>query len=709
MKKVFLLCAWALSSIFAANAAIDASVNYIEKWGNLTLNGVQLSSSKTGEKVQLRGWSSFGNYGENCVKTGEDLQRMKGMGANCVRLAKYFSTSAGVFTFDQIKDLMGAAANNGMYCIVDWHILEAAGNNGNPNTYTNDAKNFFGQVAKEVKDMKYKHVIYELCNEPSGCSAADIKQYAEAVIPAITQYDDSKPIIIVGTPNWDQYINSQTIGQSALVKASNCNVMYAFHLYANEDAHKNLVNSEFLPATTKVPVFVSEWGLSHAQPEKYKDYDDVNETFAKQFLALCNGEGGSGQVVSWMNWSYGNKKEGSSTFMSGCEPGGEDGPNLSPSGKFIVKVLGGELNPTIVKGAAYGGKAYTLDASSVKQQLNLDRYDQNPNAEDGALAGSADITYYDANNTGEENYEKGKDYDPIKKVHVIDGNDPDVERDVIQCYAGRLWCTVRDNECVDLTGMRVDGEWGAATGLSWVSSGEWLNYTFDVKDPGYYSMEMLVGAGNVGYGSATMDDKTGELQHNAAASFSMSLVDHASQTFMVDIDASTSTKEQAIEEAEFTPYGVTDNGVEADKQWTPCSSVGTGKKKANHGILFKEAGTHVVRLMFEYGFNDGLGSLRFTYAKPWSGDGYPEEVVTSVSDENAEYSVVVYPSVVENGEFTVAVEGAAQVVVSNMAGAAVYTANVEGTTTINANLAAGVYNVQVVSADAAANTRIIVK
>lgn len=711
MKKVFLLCAMAASTMFAN--AFDASHNYIEEWGNLTLKGVQLSSSKTGKAVQLKGWSSFGNYDENCVKSGTDIQRMKGMGANVVRLAKYFKTNGGYgeYTIDQIKALMAAAEANGMYCVVDWHILEAAGNNGNPKTYTSDAQQFFGQVAQEVVNKGYKHIIYELCNEPSGCGAGDIKSYAESVISTIAQYDKSKPIVIVGTPNWDQYINSQTIQGGHLVQTDKANVMYAFHLYANEGAHKQLLNSEFLPATTKVPVFVSEWGLSHAQPEKYQGdrWNDVNETVADQFMAMCNGQGGSGQIVSWCNWSYGNKAEGSSTFKSGCS----GGDNLSRSGKYIVGVLGGELNPEIIKGAAFGGTPYTLSKESVEEQLNLDAYDQNPKAADEELGGSMDITYFDANNTPDENYEEGKEYNPLKLVDALDHDaSGNKEGLVIQCYAGRAWCNTRKWECVDLTSQMVNGKWGGAIGLSWVSSGEWLNYTFDVKDPGYYSLEMCMPYGNVGYGEATMDEKTGKLSYTARASFAMSLVDHASQTFMVDIDASTETAEKAIEKDEFAPFAVKESQVAAaaDHVWTPCATNNAGTKKANHGILFKEAGTHVVKLMFANGFQGELASLRFSYAKPWSGEGYPVEVETSVADASAEgAAIVVYPSVVEDGEFTVVAEGKAQVVVSNLAGATVYSTSIEGTTTVNPGLSAGIYNVQVVSADNAAVARIIVK
>ena len=704
----------ALASVFAAQA-VDTNVDYIEKWGNLTLKGRQLSSSKTGEAVQLKGWSSFGNYDENCVKpNSEAVQMMKGMGANCVRFAKYFSTGYGEYSVDQLKGLMAQAKNNGMYCIIDWHILEAAGNNGNPNTYTNDAKNFFDQISKEVASKGYKHVIYELCNEPSGCSAGAIKQYAEAVIPSITNNDKNNPIIIVGTPNWDQYINSQTIGQNQLVNASNCNIMYAFHFYANEDAHKALLNQEFVPATQKVPVFVSEWGMSHAQPEKYNGdkWNDVNEDVANDFIAYCNGQNGAGQIVSWMNWSFGNKAEGSSTFQSGCAPG-NDGANLSRSGKWIVGVLGGSINPEIVRGAAFGGIPFALGSDSENAQLNLDAYDQNPKVEAETLGGSMDITYYDANNTPDENYVEGEEYNPLKLVPANDKQQGNKEGDVIQCYAGRAWCNTRAYECVDLTGAKLEGSWGQATGLSWVSSGEWLNYTFEVSDAGYYSLEMAIGSGNVGYGSAEMDDATGKITRTAGASFSLSVAEHPSATFMVDIDRSTETQETAIEKDEFAPYAVKSDQVEDgdDRVWTPCASNAPGTKKANHGILFREPGTYIIKLMFANGFNSQLASLRFTYAKPWSGDGWPEEIVVDPSsvEDVAAGNVAVYPTIVENGVFTVVADGAAQVVVSNMSGATVYTANVEGTSTINANLAAGVYNVQVIGADAVTNNRIIVK
>lgn len=718
MKKVFLLFALGLAGL-SASAADFSNANYIDQWGALTVKGRQLSSTKTGNAVQLKGWSSFGNYGENCVNSMEDLARMKGMGANCVRIAKYFDTSYGEFTDDQVKKFIDWSNEVGIYCIADWHILEKSNNKrtGNPGMYTNEAKQFFNTISSYVAQKGYKHVIYELCNEPSGCSAGDIKNYAENVIPTITANDKNEPIVIIGTPNWDQYIMSETYNNSQMVSYKNA--MYAFHMYANEGSHRDLMFNQFVPATKVMPVFVSEWGMSSAEPELVQGdiWKDVNEDVSNKFMSYCNGENGSGQIVSWMNWSYGNKAEGSSTFKSTCAPG-DNGANLSPSGKWIVGVLGGEINPSIPKGACFGGDCFSLSSSSEKALLDLKNYDQNPEAKDGENGGSADITYYDANNTPDENYDpKSKTpYDPYKLVDNFDHDSGNKKGQSIQCYAGRAWCATRTNECVDLTDAEIAGKWGSATGLSWISSGEWVNYTFDVADPGYYSLEIAVGKANTGYGK-TKQEADGTLTYTAKASFSMSLVDHASQVFMVDIEKSSATAEVSLEESteksEFAPY----NDQSAtfadanDRIFVPCATGATGNKAANHGVLFKEAGKHTVRLSFPFGFNGQLGGLRFTYAKPWTGAGYPEEVVDpGTGVENAVAAgVSVYPTVVENGVFNVVAEGEAEVSVSNMAGSVVYATSVNGNSAINANLAAGVYNVKVVSADEVATAKIIVK
>ena len=75
MKKILSLVA-AAAMAFSANAALSStdfsSNNYIQEWGRLKLVGNQLSSEK-GEAIQLKGWSSFGNFTENCLTSTADL------------------------------------------------------------------------------------------------------------------------------------------------------------------------------------------------------------------------------------------------------------------------------------------------------------------------------------------------------------------------------------------------------------------------------------------------------------------------------------------------------------------------------------------------------------------------------------------------------------------------------------------------------------
>ena len=125
-----------------------------------------------------------------------------------VRLAMYTAEGGGYCT-DGNKDALKAlvregveyATDCGLYVIIDWHILS----DGNPNTYLDQAKEFFREMSGEYAE--YENVLYEICNEPNGgVSWNDIKAYAEQVIPVIRE-QDADGVILVGTPNWSQYVD----------------------------------------------------------------------------------------------------------------------------------------------------------------------------------------------------------------------------------------------------------------------------------------------------------------------------------------------------------------------------------------------------------------------------------------------------------------------------------------------------------------------
>lgn len=125
-------------------------------------------------------------------------------GANAVRLAMYTSEYNGYCSGGnqlalrkQIYKGVKCATELGMYVIIDWHIL----NDGNPMTQLAQAKSFFMMMAKNFR--KQNNIIYEICNEPNGCSWTSIKSYAAQVIKVIRKYDKNG-IIVVGTPTWSQ-------------------------------------------------------------------------------------------------------------------------------------------------------------------------------------------------------------------------------------------------------------------------------------------------------------------------------------------------------------------------------------------------------------------------------------------------------------------------------------------------------------------------
>ena len=104
------------------------------------------------------------------------------------------------------------ATELGMYVIIDWHIL----NDGNPMTQLAQAKKFFATMSNKYKNQK--NVIYEICNEPNGCSWTSIKSFATQVIKVIRKYD-KKAIIVVGTPTWSQLGSDGTHNEVASLTA----------------------------------------------------------------------------------------------------------------------------------------------------------------------------------------------------------------------------------------------------------------------------------------------------------------------------------------------------------------------------------------------------------------------------------------------------------------------------------------------------------
>lgn len=318
-KKISgLLCATVISvSAFADYpAGSPVAIN-----GKLSVNGTQLVN-ECGNPIQLRGMSSHGpQWYENCI-CEESLEIMvKEWGINLFRIAMYESrTEDGYLTKPSywsqwIETYVNVCEKLGIYCIVDWHVL----NPGNPNIDIEGAKTFWQETTQKYKNKK--HVLYEICNEPNGCQWNDVKQYAETIIPIIRNNND-ETVIIVGTTMW-----SQDVDIASQNKLDFTNVMYTLHFYSGTHGQE-LMNKAETALRNGAAIFITEFGTSDASGN-----NNFSEAATRNWIQWANNK-----KISWANWSYSDKGETSAALVPGsC--GSKNWNNLTDSGKLIKELI----------------------------------------------------------------------------------------------------------------------------------------------------------------------------------------------------------------------------------------------------------------------------------------------------------------------------------------------------------------------------------
>ena len=307
-----------------------------EKYGKLHVEGKNLVDEKN-NVVQLKGISTHNlNEYPQYVNAEAFKQFRDEYNVSIMRLAMYAAFAdnhAGYSDSDdehraKLEDLIVKGVEIcdqlGLYCMVDWHILL----DYDPNMHTDMALRFFKSICQKLK--KYDNVIYEICNEPNmnletkeEVSWDDIKRYANQVIPAIKEIDDSK-VIIVGTTIW-----SQGVDKAADAPLDYDNIMYTLHFYA--DTHRDQLRDKFKYARGKdLPIFVTEFGVGRADGD-----GDINEEQSKIWIDLLNSE-----KISHIIWNLSNKAETSSLIDSKCEKTfGFTDADLSPCGLMMKDIM----------------------------------------------------------------------------------------------------------------------------------------------------------------------------------------------------------------------------------------------------------------------------------------------------------------------------------------------------------------------------------
>lgn len=325
MQKLILTLAMLLTvfSVHPLDLNIFNKTPYVSYNGFLKVKGSTLVNQYNNE-IQLRGLSSHGLQWYSDLITTENLQYLKeNFNINVFRIAMYTAENGYINNKETIKqkaiEITDMAISLDLYVIIDWHILS----DGNPNMYKDEAKEFFDEFSNKYKNVP--NVIYEICNEPNGQNVTwdnDIKPYAEEIIPVIRN-NSPKSLVIVGTPNWcrdlDKVINN-TLDFD--------NVLYSCHFYAGSHL-KEIKEKLQIAFDNKLPVFVSEWGTTN-----YTGDGNPYENESTELINILNENN-----ISWVNWSFCNKNEGSAILMPSYNLNSNIDEYLSESGKIVKSLL----------------------------------------------------------------------------------------------------------------------------------------------------------------------------------------------------------------------------------------------------------------------------------------------------------------------------------------------------------------------------------
>lgn len=305
---------------YQANTTAPGGSPFAEH-GALRVSGTSLVDQNQ-SPYQLFGMSTHGLSWFPEYVNADAFATLRSWNTNCVRLAMYTAEYNGYCTGgnkeslkNTVKQGVEYATSQGMYVIIDWHIL----NDRNPMNYKEEAKAFFAEMSALYKDRD--NILYEICNEPNrGVDWGTIKAYAEEVIPVI-RANDSNAVILVGTPEWCQQVD-----QAAAAPLAFDNIMYTLHFYAA--THTDWLRQRAESALgSGLPIFISEFGMCDASGNGGNDFNQ-----AASWMELIRRHN-----LSYCCWNLANKAETSSIINSWCsKTSGWTDEDLSESGKWIV-------------------------------------------------------------------------------------------------------------------------------------------------------------------------------------------------------------------------------------------------------------------------------------------------------------------------------------------------------------------------------------
>ena len=299
--------------------------------GQLQVVGTQLQDA-SGAPVQLKGVSSTNwetiPYGESkpalaYMRDNWKLSVIRAAMGVDTGAVSYLSNPTGAQS--KVDEIVQHAIELGVYVIVDWHTEEAISQQA-------QAVAFFTAMAKTYG--AYPNVIWEPYNEPAGPNGArytwpQIKPYHEAVVAAI-RAEDPDNLIVLGTPNWSQYVD-----EAAADPVAGTNLLYTLHFYSCSHT-LSLRDRGDTAIAAGIALFVTEFGATYSDGGLVSANHDY----------VCEDE-----ANLWFAWIAQNNISGVAWKLDECSDASCIlGPNAPVDGPWPDNVLstdaGGALNST---------------------------------------------------------------------------------------------------------------------------------------------------------------------------------------------------------------------------------------------------------------------------------------------------------------------------------------------------------------------------
>lgn len=293
--------------------SIDDVDKYVDMYnaknlGKLHKDGKKLKNSKN-EEVQLNGVGLFHLLDYGYMFNEDTLKALKYWGVNCVRLPAYVQdqissevdnvtrVERGLNTaFDEYMEemdrIIDIATEQGLYCMVDFHILSKG---GDILDWSELSEKFFKHFLE--KYGKQENMIWEIANEPFNTPNESLETYINNMTKLIKKYDEN-PIIICGSNKWGnkeselyQYLKNKDCINDIFISA---------HYYDGQDmdsSYKGLYDS------TDIPLMFTEWGNAPSRTTNLV----IPETYApmtKKYFAWWNEDNISNCVWMYCHGDY---------------------------------------------------------------------------------------------------------------------------------------------------------------------------------------------------------------------------------------------------------------------------------------------------------------------------------------------------------------------------------------------------------------------